>query len=240
MLRCHHRARSLRLAIRELLRYRSFADVKLHILADRLSFKAQEVLDEFKGEFWGVKHLDYPILSPKAGEQFREAKRLQFQIIQAAAPDWVLLADDDRWFEPLGAHEELPRVLADGDKDIWYATSWFVWDQTDRFNAARHHHSPVLFRFEPGLEYPLDRDIQVPLPLHDEAIVQGRAGELQTPLLDFGTFEREERARVYKAFVEAGKIDAYVEGINGPPDIRSIDEELKRPWKDLWKEEYGG
>lgn len=264
MLRCHRRARSLRLVLRELLRYREFAEVKLHILADRLSTAAGNVLDEFKGEFWGFSYLPFPILSREGGQKFREAKAYQYKLIEPSAPDWVLLADDDRWFEPLGAAEELPASLDQDDFDILFATSWFVWDRSDQFNASRIHYSPVLFRFEPGMVYPLDRDIQVPMPLHDEAIVQGRTANLHTPLLDYGTFSEKDRAETYKEFVEAGKNDSYVASLLGPDerrkaykqlkanggvinsyvrsqlsqDLRSIDEELKRSWKNLWKEAY--
>lgn len=237
MLRCHRRSRPLRLVLQELMRYNSFATVKVHVLCDRTTTDVQTVLDEFKGQFWGLKHLDFPILGDR--ERFREAKELQFRILEAAAPDWVLLQDDDRWFEPLGISEELPRFLTQDDVDIVYARSWFVWDRPGTFNTARHHYSPVLFRYAPGLHYPLDRDIQVPLPLHDEAIIQGRAGEFETPLLDFGTFDERERKLTFEAFRAAGKDDHYVNSIVGPPDLKLIDEELGRPWHDLWTEEYG-
>lgn len=234
MLRCHERADTLRVVLDELFRYEKDLgiEVKVHVLADRLSFLAEEVLKDYQGRLYGLKFLPFPILSA-AGERFPEACQFQYKALTLCHPDWILFQDDDRWFESNGADKELPDALNDENIDMWYADSWFVWDTSDQFNANRHHSSPVLFRFKPGNAFVLDRVLQAPLPLHDDAIIRGRTGTLKVPLLDYGTYSEDERVRVYQAFREAGKADPYIESIKDPPKLASISETLMRPWKDL-------
>lgn len=234
LLRAHARAEPLRVVLRELLRYRDDLgfDVKIHCWVDRPTHLVQRVLDSFRGEFYGLRYAPFPLLDDRQGERFMEQLELQLREIDRARPDWVLLQDDDRVFEPLGADKELPEALARDDVDLLYAQSWFLWDNTRTVNVARHHNSPVLFRWAPDLHFPPDRMLQAPLPLHDEAIVQGRTALLRTPLLDAGTLTKAERRRVYSAFLAAGKADRYVESIEAPPSLLSVDELIRRPWKD--------
>jgi hypothetical protein len=235
MLRAHCRTRSLKIVLQQLEAYQDFADVKIHALLDRPTPEVRELVHSCSLVFAIMSSPD-PLVSP-GGLTFREAKAAQLDAIGAdLTPDWILLQDDDRWFEPLGAAEELPLALADDDVDMWYARSWFVWDRSDQINLNRFHNSPVLFRWDEEQEFPLNRDIQAPLPLHDEAIIQVRTGTFKTPLLDYGTFDEAERKRVFDEFLAAGKDDPYVRSIMKPPHLVSIDSRLERPWRDLWKE----
>lgn len=237
MLRVRARAASLRVVLDELLAYRTLGiDPKIHVLADRPTTDVQAVLDDYRDHFWGLHYLDFPILSRKDGERFREAKYRQYHLLEPASPDWVLLQDDDRIFERAGALRELPTALADPDVDLLYAKSLFLWDDHDHVNLSRDHCSPVLFRYRPDQSFPLDRDIQAPLPLHDEAIVRGRIRTLDTPLLDVGTLRLPERERVYRAFLEAGKADAYVASIITPPRIALLSSVIRRPYINPFEE----
>jgi hypothetical protein len=134
------------------------------------------------------------------------------------------------------ATQEIPYALAHKDTDVWNAHSVFVWDKSDQINVNRKHCSPILFRFRDRDQFPLDRDIQAPLPLFDEAHIKRRIGLLTTPLLDYGTFEAAERERVFNAFVKAYKRDLYVYSIIAEPELKSLDEYFcGHPWEDLWK-----
>jgi hypothetical protein len=240
MLRCHRRARALYHVLSELRRYRGLGiEIRIHALLDRPTPEVKALLEIFSGLIRTRWYPDFVVLSKVGGERFREAKMEQFEQIKAwpERPDWVLLQDDDRWFEPLGATEELPKALADPNVDMWYARSLFVWDKRDQINVRRKHNSPVLFRCRNRDQYPLDRDVQAPVPLHDEAICKARTGLLETPLLDYGTFSQEERDKTFNAFWEARKRDKYVYSIQEEPELISVDEILKRPWNDLWEEE---
>lgn len=238
MLRCHRRHEQLTRVLEELSRFhQSLARIRIHVLADRPTEAVHQVLEKHRDLIHTTWFPDFPILSIR-GERFREAKREQFRQIKewSMTPDWVLFQDDDRWFEPLRITTELPEVLNSDIADMWYACSFFVWDRSDQVNVNRIHRSPVLFRFRSCDEFPLTRDIQAPVPLHDEAIIKNRAGTLATPLLDYGTFSEEERSRVFDAFWKARKRDSYVYSIKEDPKLASMDEIFEgQPWKDLWR-----
>jgi hypothetical protein len=239
MLRCHRRHEQLIPVLEELSRYHrlGLARVVIHVLADRPTSRVMGVLENHKDLIRTYWEPNFKILSKK-GERFREAKREQFQQIKEwpVHPDWVLLQDDDRWFEPISITGELPTALNSGDTDVWLARSLFVWDRSDQVNVHREHLSPILFRFRARDDFPLDRDIQAPIPLHDEAYIRRRASVLETPLLDYGTFSESERKKVFEDFFQAFKRDPYVYSIQEPPELVPLDTIFKgRPWEDLWR-----
>lgn len=247
LVRCHNRPRTLDIVLRELDRYRTFAgvDVAISVMADRPTQEVLAVLKRHDLAILTQPKLNFPLLSHH-GERFMEALNIQLEDLEKAAhPDFLLLADDDRWFEPLRIAEELPAVLANPDIDLWYARSIFFQDDPHTFNTRRHHYSPVLCRLIPGDRFPLTRIIQAPERSHDRAIVQDRVGAFKTPLLDYGSFRESDRLRLYKAFVAAGKSDPYVDSLLGPASPHTFPEDAHRlglltagPWKDLWSE-YG-
>ena len=236
MLRCHRRKKLLAIVLSELRRYQEegLASIQIHAMADRPAPGVTELLAENRDLIRTVWHPDFPILSPR-GERFREAKREQLAQIQAwhIPIDWVLLQDDDRWLEPIGATRELPAALSDPDADLWNAKSLFLWDDSNIVNLHRHHLGPLLFRFRACDHFPLDRDIQAPLPLHDEAHIKRRVRSLSTPLLDAGTQTQDERERVFQAFFDAKKRDDYTYSIVEDPELVPLDLIIGRPWKDL-------
>lgn len=243
MLRCHRRTKTLSTVLNELRRIQEcgLAQVRIHAAADRPTDQVRTILANHNDLIRTTWEPDFQVVGPK-GEKFREFKKAQFEQIKnwSVRPDWILFQDDDRWFEPNRITEELPKVLADKDHDMWLAESLFIWDRSDQYNANRLHRSPVLFRFRPRDQYPLDRDIQAPSPLHDQAIIRRRAGVLKTPLLDYGTFSEGERARVYAAFMQAGKDDPYVHSIVEEPELLPVSNYfnirgLGTAWKDLWR-----
>lgn len=232
MLRVHRRDRTLVHVLSELRRYRDELgiDVRVHCLQDRPTDRVREVLANFKDLIVGIDDAPVPLVGERLG--FCEAARFQFDRIRGLNPDWVLFQDDDRWLEPSGANVDLG-CLDDPNLDLVYAASLFIWDHPNRFNPSRSHCSPIFFRYRSWDQFPIDRELQAPLPLHDEAIVRGRTAVLTTPLLDYGSFTPEERAHLSRVFLAAGKDDDYIRALTKPALLSRVTE-LLGTWTDLW------
>lgn len=250
LLRVHCRALTLDLALSEIFRYEKVVPslkVHVHILADRPTDEVVAVLRRYQDRLAFWKSCPFPIVSPD-GERWGEASNLQmldFNTAWAPKPDWILFQDDDRWLEPLHAPAELETALWNPDVDMWYAHSLFMWDHPDRYHSGRHHHSPILFRFQPGDYFPRNRVIQATEGVHDQAIMASRIATLRTPLLDYGSFHSTERIRLYNAFVEAGKVDPYIDSLLAPSEagLRSFPADAVKAglapdhdWVDLFTE----
>lgn len=233
MLRVHRRHRTLQHVLFELRRYRDELgiNVRAHALLDRPTPQVRRILSAFRDVVVATDDAPTPLVDHKLS--FAEAARFQHRRLSQLNPDWVLFQDDDRWLEPLRADEDLAPALEDDNVDLWYAQSLFVWDEPDTVNLARWHQAPVLFRYRPWDNFPTDRELQAPLPLHDEAIARGRTGLLDAPLLDYGSYSAEERDHLYAAFTRAGKSDKYIDSLLEPPRPASLTKELG-PWVDLW------
>lgn len=234
LLRAHARSKPLRVALDEALRYSSFLQrrVVIDLLVDRPTGDVCQVIDDYKGHpDISVHFTDIPLVSAALGERFMETANDQVRRLEEHDCEWIMFADDDRWLEPVGIEKELPLSLADDDVDLIYAHSWFMWDKPNQRNMRRKHLSPIVWRHEHGCRFPpsCDRIIQAPLEIHDEAIIYGRIKTLNTPLLDYGTFDADERARVRKAFVDAGKNDKYIRSFDEEPVLETVTLE-----RDLW------
>lgn len=234
LLRCHHRSKTLDIAMSEFFRYHDDLgiDVAMHVLADRPNFLVESVLKKYRKRLFGLKYAPFPLVSNQ-GCRFMEALNLQLDALRDAGCDWFTIADDDRWWEPTRADEHLKKCMEDPDVDLWYGQSLFIWDSPNLYNVNRHHDAVVLFRHRQGDRFPEDRVIQATEEIHDEAIVQGRTGRFPAPLLDYGTYDDQERNRVLKSFLNAGKDDQYVRSIEQPPKLEYLPFDN---WKDLYSE----
>jgi len=235
LLRAHHRHEQLDIALQELLRYNELPglEVKIQVLVDRPHFLVEGVLKKYRDRLYGLAYCPFPIVSAR-GYRFMESNNYNLKRLEHCDPDWVYVADDDAWFAPPMIDKELPEALTSTTVDLWYAKSLFLWDDPRQYNENRKHYGPVIWRHQPGARWPLDRSLQVPMPLHDEAIMTRRVGDLTTPLLDYGSYDEPERVRLYNAYLRAGRDphDAWVSSLVEPPDLRSLD--LSEDWIDLW------
>lgn len=234
ILRAHVRHKTLDIALSELERYEDELgiEVKTQLVVDRPHFLVNKVLDKHRDRLFGLRYVE-PLL--QAGRaRWMENANDALDRLEPCAPDWVLFADDDRWFEPSKINAELHGALHQDNVDVWKAESLFFWDKPTQINVGRHHWAPVLWRHVTGCRFPTDRVIQTPIEIHDEAVVSGRVSTLRTPLLDYGSFSAEERQRVHDAHVRSGGYDAadpWVASLLAPPDLRKYE-----PKPDLWSE----
>jgi hypothetical protein len=217
MLRAHCRAKLLRLVLSEFVRYNQISgiDVAVALTLDRPTDEVTEVVRDFLPKIDRVVESEFPVVSPDGGDRFAEANRIQYRKqIVPMEPDWVIFAD----------------AVCNPHIDLWYAHTLFIWDSPRLYNPDRHHHSPILFRFDEFSDFPKHRIIQAPNPLHDRALLQNRVETLRTPLLDYSTLKREERARLHEVFLAAGKDDPYIQSLVGNPTLK----ELPADFPDLW------
>jgi len=219
----------------ELLRYQDFGiDPVIVVMADRPAPEVSALIESLPRRMVVRVCPPNPIVT-SSGLAFRQAKIAHYRVLKGLGRpiDWVLLQDDDRWFEPLGITEELPKAL-EQPVDLLYARSAFLWDDSEHVNVARYHVSPTLFRFDPDSDFPDDQDVQAPQPLHDRAIIARRTAVLETPLIDAGSLEATERDRLFNTFIAAGKNDDYVRSLKDPPTLVPFSQiNNNRPWKDL-------
>lgn len=248
LVRCHCRPMLLEIVLQELLRYQDLSDlvVKIHVLSDRPTVGVSKVLMKYSRRLFNLMESPFPLLSPGSGERrFMDALRLQHaDLLKDGSVDWFYLADDDRWLEPHHALPVLKDALWNPGVDLWYANSLFMWDEPDKYQPHRAHFSPVFSRRIPGDEFPTNRIIQAPALVHDQSIMCGRTGVLPIPLLDYGSFHAVDRLRLHAAFVEAGKIDPYVDSLLAPStglhtfpaDAVAAGLMPDLTWRDLWTE----
>jgi hypothetical protein len=101
-----------------------------------------------------------------------------------------------------------------------YAKKLYLWDKPTQYTThLPEHNSVFLFKRRRGDQFPLDRIIQAPEPLHSEA---KHVAQMTTPLLDVGYMYEEERRRIFKAYAKAGKIDGLTQGLLDQPKLVSI------------------
>jgi hypothetical protein len=249
IVRTNDRAILLGIVLKELLRYRTFPGVDsmaIHVLADRPTPEVSKVLDEYYSDLFAIRTCTFPLVSREGGQRISEGENLQLEDLDNLSLDWIFHADDDHWFEPLHAQEELPTALTRQDVDIFYAHQLFFWDAPDRVcpPLSRPHYSPQIFRHIPGDRFPLNRIIQAPAQIHDQAILSGRVGHLTTPLLDYSCFSQEDRFRLYNLFVGAGKTDEFISSLvapgagslSFPSDLVKLGYMPDLRFKDLFKE----
>lgn len=220
LVRAHRRADLLEQVLDELVRYGTFPGIEMliHMTLDRPTQDVLKVAAQSSERLFKLRELTFPLCSA-FGERFAEGLNIQLADLEELErkPDWLYLADDDRWFPPDTIERELPEALANPHIDLWYARSIFFWDSPSKYNPARYHHAPVFSRFIPGDRFPQNRMIQAPAGIHDSAIIQGRVGTLCSPLLDWGSFTQEDREALYRQYEEAGKIDDYTTSLLRPP-----------------------
>lgn len=245
LLTAHYRPLTLDIVLSELLRYQGpDLTVKICLLLDRPTASVSAVVEKYRERIFKILDCPFPIVSP-AGERWMEARNLQLEPFQHTKVDWLYLQDDDRWLEPLHAKQEILTSLSNPDIDVWYANSLFMWDRPDKYNPARHHFSPVFWRFKAADVFPPNRVIQATEQVHDASIITGRASTLRIPLLDYGSLNTLDRIRLYHAFEEAGRVDPYIDVLIAPSTagLRSFPEDAVKAgfmpdssWRDLYTE----
>lgn len=246
LLRAHRRARTLDIVLSELERYNSFPGLEVHILTqiDRPTEDVQDILRKHANpDFMRFTSAPKPMVADK--ENFLSNQNAHLDEAERRLPrcDWFFTADDDRWFEPQRITEELPRALSNPDISLWDCRSLFMWDEPTKFNAARHHLTPLLWRHIPRFRFSGRRMMSVPDALHDQYILTGAHGHMQTPLLDYGSYTSAERRLLYDIFTAAGKRDDYIDSLLAPPrlltfpdDAVSLGFATPGPWTDLYAE----
>lgn len=244
LVRTHNRHNLLPVVLDELLRYGTLGiDVSISLALDRPTPAVLRVAADYAAHC-STCEMPFALLSPE-GEKFSEGLNLQLEDIErwpGPPPDWLYLADDDRWFEPNSITSELPLALADPDVDLWYCRSVFFWDSPSQYNLNRYHHTPLLSRYNPGDRFPTNRMISAPEKMHDQAIVRGRIANLKTPLLDYGSFNIQWREELYRSFEAAGKVDDYTGSLLRDPGdaLRDYRKDFG-DFKDLFSEQvYAG
>jgi hypothetical protein len=221
LLRAHKRHKTLDIALSELFRYNDLGlEVMVQLIADRPNFMVEGVISKWRDKLFGLRYTQTPILS-SGGERWMENANENLALLEAGNPDWVLFADDDRWFARPQIDDELPAALGDKDIDVYYAKSLFLWDKPDQINTKRHHDAITIWRHMRGARFPTDRVIQAPFVIHDHAIMHDRVGHLNTPLLDYGSYAAEERQELYNAYVKAGRDprDPWISSLIEPPKL---------------------
>lgn len=221
MLRCHARPQLLDRVLRYYLALNhSEVRVEVSLMADRPTRSVEKVIRVHEPYIFQLLRCPFPIVSFDGGNRFMEAANYQYTKIQVIRPDWVIFADDDRWFEPKFRYE-LREVVDDDTKDMWYARSLFFWEEGQIRTDFFDHNSVALFRYVPGDVYPDDseRHIQAPAGLHDAALQFDRYGQLGSRLLDYGYCGAEERQRVFEEFKAVGRLDQVI--------LKLFDEDVK-------------
>ena len=242
LLRCHARARTLDIKLTEYERLNNdLASIlfRVSIWADRPTAPVRDVLARHSRSLHCVQHSPFPLVG-LGRERFMEAANEQLRQLRAScrALDWLSLSDDDSWLEPMGARRELPAALANRDVDVWSANTLFFHDYFDTLNLSRHHCSPLFFRNSPDDWFPTNRITNATEGLNDDAIIHNRVRVLDTPLLDYGTFTHEDRARVHAAYLTAGKDDDFTRSAapSATPMLGKVANHLHHPWRDLFSE----
>lgn len=246
LVRSHNRHNLLQVVLDELIRYGTLPGltVSISLALDRPTHNVLAVAAAHEANC-SICEMPFPLLSAERGERFSEGLNLQLEDINrwpGPPPDWLYLADDDRWFEPNGITKELPEALSNPDVDLWYCRSVFFWDFPGSYNLNRYHHTPLLSRYNPGDRWPTNRMISAPERIHDAAIVRGRIGNIKTPLLDYGSFTPLWREELYRSFEAAGKVDDYTGSLLRDPGdaLRDYRKDFG-DFKDLFSEKvYGG
>lgn len=184
-------------------------EIAISLMADRPTPEVDTIIDRWRPDLAQTFDCPFPICSHAQGNLFREAARVQYARIRQLEPDFVIFADDDRWFEP-GFRQELKTATEDDSVDLWYARSLFFWEprriRTDFFE----HNSVALYRYDPDDQFSLTRHLQAPERLHDRACASGRIRQLKARLLDFGYCGVDERLTLFHIFKEAGRLDGVV------------------------------
>jgi len=244
LLRAHERERSLRIALSEAFCYGTLPGIESYVCIgmDRPTDAVLDIVfDACRSHRCRASafYFNRPILD-SSGEHFLEAQNqhLSEYELRFPAADWLYMADDDRWFEPLKIDSELPAALADRSIDAYFCTSYFMWDRPDLHNTVREHRSALLWRHIPGQRFHGLRMLNVPDDLYDAAVVSGRTADIKTPLLDYGSFNGDLRLRNWQEFDEAGKHDAFTRSLSSPPIFRRFPPPGYGPWRDLWTESY--
>jgi len=206
ILKLHKRIWTLSSVFRQLREMHARWGVHVVALMDRPTL---EVATYARGEVWSLPmtfiNLDFEVVG-LAGEQFARADNLALEVFEGIRPDWVYMQDDDRWFEP-GYEAELSELFGAQRYDVAYVRSLFFWEPHKVRLDFFTHCSPALWRWQPSIRYPLDRNLWTPAPLVDAARANGRAIILRSRFCDWGYSTPEERERVAHAFFSAGKID---------------------------------
>lgn len=242
LLRAHARPRTLDIKLHEYERLNNDLEnvlFRISVWADRPSAAVRDVLAGHSRHLHCVQHAPFPLVG-LGRERFMEAANEQLRQLRTScrALDWLSLADDDSWLEPLGARRELPVALHDASVDVLSANTLFFHDDPDTINLSRHHCSPLFFRNVPDDWFPLNRITNATEGINDDAIARGRARVLRTPLLDYGTFTEADRVRVHAAYLSAGKDDSFVRAAapGFRPLLAKVAGHLTQPWRDLYSE----
>jgi hypothetical protein len=219
MVLCHRRAYLLEEIVLQLSKYWPDQSV-VHFCMDRPTPEVEAKVAALVRHAITVKcrayYLDFPVVSSQ-GERYMEARNVQLEALHEDEPEYIAFWDDDLL---MASPEEAVAFIRGGLADLVYAKKLYLWDKPTQYTThLPEHNSVFLFKRRRGDQFPLDRIIQAPEPLHSEA---KHVAQMTTPLLDVGYMYEEERRRIFKAYAKAGKIDGLTQGLLDQPKLVSI------------------
>lgn len=171
----------------------------------------------------------FPIVSAEQGQLWTAARNLAALEMDRRGwePEWVSNFDEDWEFGP-GWSLHLRRCLENPDAWSWRAVNLFLWDSRDRVNVRQRHDSPLFGRYRRGWRRDPEMTNQTCVQV-EQHVAQYPEAEQYLPffLLDDGTLEIDERTRMFKAYMAAGKQCDFVRNYIRPPIVKPLDELLQ-------------
>lgn len=219
MVLVHQRPQLLHLIVRQVVE--TWPDGLVDFGMDRPSIEVigtvKALLDRYPKNVrcWGTP---FPAIAHR--EQFLELRQLQLERMHAAKVKFAALWDDDHI---LADPDEAKRCLAD-NPTLVYCHKLYMWDSPAYINIGLPGHNSVLFsrrlegdRFGPNM-------VNAPAEILRQG--EGNFVQLKTWLMDIGYMTAAERARVWKVYKRAGKIDSLTTGLMRPPTLHCVEKEL--------------
>lgn len=224
MVLCHRRAYLLREIVEQIARCWPFRSV-VHFCMDRPTQEVEKEVADIIEDTVMVKcrgyYLNFPVVSSQ-GERYMEARNVQLEALHDDEPEYVAFWDDDFL---MASPEEAVAFIRGGLADLVYARKLYLWDSLRHYTThLPEHNSVFLFRRRRGDQFPLDRMIQAPEPLHSEA---KHIMQMNSPLLDVGYLHADERRQIFKNYGKAGKIDQLTQGLLAEPQLKPITDVTK-------------
>ena len=237
LLRAHRRPAYLAHALRAWSLLSPLIPLRVHVALDRPTPEVLEVLAPLKTDAIIRDFSHLPILSP-GRDRFLDAQNAHLDWLMEFPPaEWVMVADDDFWFEPTAAAAYLPAALDNPDADAYFCQCLSIHALPDLYNAARGHTSIRLYRnLDPTARFTGDRMLSIPDALHDFSVITYRTAQLRVPLLEYN-HEPADRWATYTTYRDSGKEDPYTRSHILQPVLRRFPSDFDTTygtWTNLW------
>jgi len=218
MILVHKRPWPLRLIVEQI--SEAWPNSIIQLTEDRCELDIASILDGTEGAV--SQRAPFPVVDEN-GEHFMVMRQWQLEQIRKYNPKYIGFWDDDHLLED---PDEVKQYMTMG-ADIIDMKKAFFWDDLEHTNERIPPHvSPVFFKDRPGTSFPdtESRIIHCPVGIHDDpasvrVVTNSR-------LLDVGYLDAAERARVWAAYKEAGKIDAATMALVEDPQLVKFESEM--------------